>query len=225
MARAVRTVGLQERCLRSEPLVSLAAMLVDWRAAYGQQMLQKRSRTGRVFDFVKGLRFSANLIYFLREILSRSQIQVDWGQVVADNGGLLSPECDVIIHRPGHCRRWNGGKADQVMDFKFVRCRDVLAVISCKSFLKGIGQEHLDYYARMKPYVGKRRLWLFAECVPVGKESKLLRDAKNAGYEKCWYLYSWDGRNSRHQQDRHLWEDFVATVERLDNRRKIGARN
>ena len=217
MTRVLRIAGTQERCMRSELLVSLSAILVEWRAAHDQQMLQKPRRTEHVFDFVKGLRFSANLIYILREILSRSEIQVHWGQVVADNDGLLSPECDVIIHRRGHCHCWNGGRHDQVMEFKFIRRSDVLAVISCKSFLKGIVQEHRDYCARMKPYVDKRRLWLFAECVPVGRESKLLNDAKNTGYEKCWYLYSWDGHNSRAQQDRKLWEDFMATVERLGN--------
>jgi hypothetical protein len=206
-----------------EELTALAEKLVKWRAAYEQQMAQMYSRQGRVFDFVKGLRFSAGLIYYLRERLSGTQFEVDWGQVVEDNGGHFSPECDVIIHERGYCGRWNGGKTDQVMDFRFIKRARVIAVISCKSFLRSIVQEHRDYCGRMKPYVGKRRLWMFAECVPVGRESRLLEDAKQAGYEKCWYLYSWDRRNLRDRRDECLWEDFVRTIEGLGASRNRAA--
>ncbi len=211
----VSQMGAQERCLKLEALASLAELLATWRSDYEQQLLQRTKAQGRVFDFVKGLRFSAQLIYVIREWLYQYRLQAHWGQVIADNGGVLSPECDVIIHDHGHIRSWNDGKPDQVMDFKFIKRSTVLVVISCKSLLIAIGKEHRDYCERMKPYVGKTKLWLFSECVPKGKEAKLKRDASDAGYHRFWYLYSWDTKNSQKQEDRSSWADFLGKVEHL----------
>jgi len=223
MARDSGPPGVYARCLSTEVFAGLSAELAKWRSDHEQQEMQRTKAEGRVFDFVKGLRFSARLIYIIRERLSSAHLEVDWGQVIDDSGDLLSPECDVIIHRQGYFRRWNGGKADQVMDFRFIQRSDIVAVISCKSLVRSITNEVRNYYIRMKPYVNPGKLWLFAECVPLGKEKKIKTDARAAGYAGFWHLYSWGQRESRVRADEQAWADFLTKIEDLGrSHRKSG---
>lgn len=207
--------GAQAQGLALAPFTRLTEELISWRSEHEIQQMQKDKTKGRVFDFVKGLRFSAQLIYIIRGALSRYGLEVDWGQIVSDNGASLSPECDVVIHRRGYHQRWNGGKTDQIMDFKFICQSDALVVISCKSLLTSVGKEHKDYCDRLKPYLKRKKPWLFAECVPKGKGIKIAKDAEKAGYHKFWYLYDWDNKNSLTGKDPKIWLNFLNEIDKL----------
>src|SRR6266849_10235424 len=114
---------------------------------------------GGILAFVKGLRLSARVIYFLRERLSSTDLEVNWGHLVDRNEESCSPECDVIIHEKGHLRKWNGGEKS-VMDFRFVEAGSVRAVVSCKSSLDTIDKA---YPKSLRKY-GVKTVFLFAEC-------------------------------------------------------------
>lgn len=60
---------------------------------------------GDILGFVKGLRLSARVIYFLRERLSSTGLEVSWGHILDQKERSCSPECDVVIHRKGYVRR------------------------------------------------------------------------------------------------------------------------
>src|SRR5258707_13284732 len=104
MATAIKakfksTIGI---ALANEQLTGLKAELQKIRS---HPPLVKRGPgiyEGDILGFVKGLRLSARLIYFLRErlseTLSQSNLAVSWGQLLDDNCEFCSRECDVIIH-------------------------------------------------------------------------------------------------------------------------------
>lgn len=217
MAGSLLQAGAQARCLALEKITALAAELISWRADNEIQILQAEKGGGRVFDFVKGLRFSSRLIYIMRDALSRDDVEVNWGQVFDAEGAHLSRECDIIVHKNGCHSKWNGhaGGTSQVMDFRFITAADVLAVVSCKSLLTSLTKDHKEYCRRLKPYLKRRKLWLFAECIPKGKERPLSKAARQAGYERLWYLYNWDDENSSTETDKGLWLRFLDEVRRL----------
>ena len=208
----------QGRQLALQKIKSLSNELAEWRSDDEIRQIQRKKPKVGVFDFVKGLRLSAQLIYIIREHLSGYSLEANWGQVIDDSGTYLSPECDVIIHSPGQLRRWNGGE-NQVMDFKFIPREKVIAVISCKSKITSITKDLTDYCQRLKPYMRGKKIWLFAECVPKGKGRKIINDSKRAGYQKCWYLYNWDSKNSEIQRDDELLLDFIREIIKLGERK------
>lgn len=159
--------------------------------------------------FVRGLRLSARLVYALRDRLSATGVEVDWGHILDKQTGLCSPECDVIIHEPGYYARWNGTERP-VMDFKFIEPQHAVAVISCKSLLRSVDR---SYCERIRGYVGN--VLLFAECCDPRKVSRLRRAAQVAGYKGLWYLYAWEAESSKYTHDETLWEDFLLQVEKL----------
>ena len=140
---------------------------------------------GDILGFVKGLRLSARVIYFLRERLSSTDLEVSWGHILDQEEKSCSPECDVVIHKRGCIRRWNGS-SKPIMDFKFVEASSVLAVISCKSQLTEIDK---SYPASLKRY-GVKKVFLFAECCVESRLTSLQRKACKAGYKGLWFLYS-----------------------------------
>ena len=118
------------------------------------------SNKGLIFPFARGLRFSALLIYSIRESLSGSDLEVNWGQIVDDDGLACSGECDIIIHIKGHYNKWNGSDGgNHIMDFRFIEKQNAIAVISCKSYLTKSSIEEI-YCHNMLKYV--KRVWLFA---------------------------------------------------------------
>jgi hypothetical protein len=197
-------------------LANLANELVEWRSDHEIRHIDKEG--GGVFDFVKGLRLAARLIYILKEKLTKHGLDANWGQIMDENGVYLSPECDIIVHTSGHLDRWNGegpSEMGNVMDFRFIELSHVLAVISCKSYLTSISEKDRRYCERLKGYLKGRKLWLFAECIPKGKKKEMLSKAKKAGHDVLWYLYAWDDKNLLPEQDRPLWQEFLQAVDGL----------
>lgn len=168
---------------------------------------------GLIFPFARGLRFSALLIYSIRESLSGSDLEVNWGQIIDDDGYACSGECDIIIHKKGHYKKWNGSDGgNHIMDFRFIEKQNAIAVISCKSYLTTSTIE-ADYCQEMLKFVDK--VWLFAECC--GPESiELIKDAsKKVGYANFWHLYTWSRTTDQIIDDIEGWFHFIETVKDL----------
>ncbi len=168
---------------------------------------------GLIFPFARGLRFSALLIYTIREALSGSDLEVNWGQIVDDDGYACSGECDIIIHKKGHYDKWNGNDGgNHIMDFRFIEKENSIAVISCKSYLTRTAIEKA-YCENMKKYVD--RIWLFAECCGPESVDLIREDSKAIGYEHFWYLYTWSRATDNIIDDEDGWYHFIETIKAL----------
>jgi hypothetical protein len=172
--------------LSVEQLEGLSAELQKLRHHPPLTRRQSGKYEGDILGFVKGLRLSARIIYFLRECLSHTHYEVNWGHVLNSDEQSCSPECDIVIHSKGHVRKWNGdGGTDPVMNFRFVRAEDVQAVVSCKSRLDSIDS---SYPLALKQF-GIKKVFLFAECCREDQFPSLRAKAKGAGYSGLWCLY------------------------------------
>lgn len=170
--------------LRVEQLTALTAELQKLRS---NPPLVKRSYgkyEGSILGFVKGLRLSARLIYFLRERLSSTALEVNWGHLLDQSEDSCSPECDVIVHTRGHMREWNGSD-DPIMNFKFIEAGTVRAVVSCKSTIDAIDKK----YSKALKKHGVKNIFLFAECCRESRFQRLRKAATQAGYRGLWCLY------------------------------------
>jgi len=162
-------------------------------------------------DFVRGLRFSSQLIYLMRRQLANARLEVDWGHIINRSGSHLSNECDILVHR-GKMYEWNGdGGGNDVMNFKFVESKNVIAVISCKSYVKSSIDK--DFPKDVKKYA--KKVFLFAECCPIGKFKKIRRKVLNAGYKDFWRLYDWDEKTKLHTIDHENLNDFCQKIRNL----------
>jgi hypothetical protein len=171
------------------------------------------SNKGLIFPFARGLRFSALLIYDIRECLSGSDLEVNWGQIVDEDGSTCSGECDIIIHKKGHYSRWNGNDGgNHIMDFRFIEKKNVITVISCKSYLTRTAIEK-EYCENMLKYV--RKVWLFAECCGPDSVKLIKKEAKKIGYENFWYLYTWSRTTDQIVDDEKGWFHFISAVKTL----------
>jgi hypothetical protein len=195
-------------CLDLEPFHRLFGELASWKIDPTVQAMEQKLEQGRILGFVRGLRLSAQLIYIIRESLLSAGLSVDWGHIIDDDEIHCSPECDVIIHR-GFRRQWDGN-IKPVMDFKFVDCRNAVAVISCKSFMDRIDR---GYAREMKPYLSN--VFLFAECCEPRRVKTLKNSARTAGYKGFWYLYTWDRKTLERTKNEEEWCDFLTTLEKM----------
>jgi hypothetical protein len=177
-----------------------------------EKEIEGGANTGLIFPFARGLRFSALLIYSIRESLSGSELEVNWGQIVDDDGLACSGECDIIIHKRGHINRWNGGNENHIMDFRFIEKDKAIAVISCKSYLtkSAIEKPYCEY---MLKYV--KRVWLFAECCGPESVDLIKEESNKIGYENFWYLYTWSRTTDNIVDDEAGWHHFIETVKSL----------
>ena len=168
MAKTTATCpgGALGQHLEMERFHGLAASLAEWRTNAELTKLEVQKGSGLVLGFVKGLRLSAQLVYILRGRLASTGLEVDWGHLLGPEGNPCSPECDVIIHNSGYHEQWNGprGVGHPVMDFKFIKCTETVAVVSCKSMAENIDTE---YAKKLKPYI--KKILLFAECCSASK--------------------------------------------------------
>lgn len=172
----------------------------------------KGSKLGEILAFVRGLRLSARLIYILRDRLSDFDVQVHWGHVQDDSKSICSPECDIIIHKNGEAARWNGcSDKECVMDFRFIRAKSVLAVISCKSRTEGIDP---DFAKVLKKHFKVKNVFIFAESVDESAKKRLKKKARECGYKGFWYLYSHQKPSGR-TQDRNVYYEFLTKLRKV----------
>jgi len=113
--------GAMGKALSTEDFESLAYKLAKWRLDPSIKLMDSKKAKGRILDFVKGLRLSAQIAYLIRNILSADSLEVNWGHLIDNHGKSCSPECDIIIHRQGQIQKWNGSERP-IMDFRFINC-------------------------------------------------------------------------------------------------------
>jgi hypothetical protein len=196
--------------LRTEPLHALIAELQQLRQYPPLVHKGKGKYEGDILGFVRGLRLSARIAYFVRDQLNDTKFRTCWGHLLDDAERSCSPECDVIIHKKGHIRAWNGFKKS-IMNFKFIRAQEAIAIISCKSKLKSIDT---DYAKGLKKF-GIKHVLLFAETCSEKSFQRLRRTAKRAGYQGLWCLYltAADGSMKTIKDSIHM--DFIKTVKKV----------
>ncbi len=200
--------------LEMEEFERLAGELRPWRKSDDLEVIEKAKGSALVFPFVKGLRLSARLIYILRAHLSETNLEVDWGQLLNDQGDSCSPECDIIIHHKGFHREWNDHK-NPVMHFRFIKGEKAVAVVSCKSYADRVDT---GYAKKLHHYV--KNVLLFAECCAPGRVNSLRKKAKAAGYTGFWHLYTYDDKSGSCINDPDTWTDFLRTVISITRRAK-----
>jgi len=172
----------------------------------------KGEYVGSILGFVKGLRISAKLIYFIRTTLSNHPCDVNWGHIIDISRDSCSPECDVIVHDRGLFARWNGGEKP-IMDFLFIESKYVKAVVSCKSRLTAIDK---DYPRHMNAH-GINKVFLFAECCSHTNYANLRAQALQAGYSGLWCAYFTVGQEDEVVDDEFHHLDFWKTLRELYN--------
>lgn len=158
--------------------------------------------SGHILGFVKGLRLSAKLIYFLRKCLSGKNLDVSWGHIINTHTGDCSPECDVIIHDPGFYEKWNGGEKP-VMEFCFIETHAVKAVISCKSIVTSFDERYPAQLASM----GIDSVYVFGETCSKTNYQNLRARAQTMGYKDFWVSYftiggadEWEADGTHHEE-------------------------
>ncbi|MFT3886514.1 MAG: hypothetical protein QM724_14155 [Flavobacteriales bacterium] len=171
----------------------------------------KGKNVGKVLPFVRGLRFSALLIYAIREYLSGTDLTASWGHILGKDEVYCSRECDIIIHKKGHVHKWNGTKK-HIMDFRFIEASKVKAVISCKSLVRASNIDK-TYCDDMKKYV--KRVWMFAECCSPRDAAVLNEKAKALGFKDCFYMYTWTRKNGTISKNDDGWVDFAKKIKKL----------
>lgn len=193
-----------------EQIDRIIAELCSWRMGEFLDAKKKNKDVGKVLPFVRGLKFSAKLIYVIREI-TRGEISVSWGHLVDESGNYCSRECDIIIHQNGLYRQWNGSK-DPIMDFHFIRKNKAILVISCKSFISPSSVDKL-YCEEVKSYTNN--VWLFAECCGPRSPKKIQEVALENGYKEFYYLYIWDKVKDKFCPNYQGWVDFLTNLRNL----------
>lgn len=198
------------RLLYEERLMEMFQGFLNWRIDPFIRQMETKRQKGRILPFVRGLRLSAQLIYFVREILTGTGMTANWGHLIDESGNSCSCECDVIIHHEGHIGRWNGSE-EPIMDFRFIEQQKAVAVISCKSYLRS-GDIDSEYCKSMEPFV--RKIWLFAECCDPRSVESIRNKAFGFGYERFWYLYTWS-KQIVPNPNKNGWNEFVKELKKL----------
>jgi hypothetical protein len=206
------STGHMTRLLFEEPFWQMFESFQQWRIDSFMREMDAKRQKGRVLPFVRGLRLSAQLIYVIRRILGTGTgLTANWGHLIDPSENFCSCECDVIIHHTGgEIWQWNGNP-NPVMDFRFIRHQDAVAVISCKSYLRS-GNIDTEYCRLMEPFV--KRIWLFAECCGPRSVETIRNKALECGYENFWHLYTWS-KQQLPQPNRTGWSQFIQAVRQL----------
>lgn len=179
--------------LQIRDIKDLASEMQDLKQ-YG--MTSSDNGSGQILGFVKGLRISARLIYFLRKALEDTDYQVGWGHIIDCTTEICSPECDVIIYEKGAHSRWNGNEKP-IMEFVFVESKNVKGVISCKSILAAVEQGYPEKIIAM----GIEYTALFAEACSRSNYENLKQQAIEAGYSGLWCSYFTESSGSEFVSD------------------------
>jgi predicted nucleic acid-binding Zn ribbon protein len=184
-----------------------------WHISNFIKLLNKNNNKGGVLPFVRGLRLSAQIIYAIREIISdKPHLDANWGHIVDKDENFCSRECDIIIHKKGQLRKWNG--KGNVMDFRFIKNEHALIVISCKSFVdSSVIAKEKTYCNEMKKYV--KKIWLFGECCTPSSIDALTKKSKQIGFKNFWHSYTWNKKTDEVIPNYKGWNNFVKEIKKI----------
>ena len=139
-----------------------------------------------LYDFVKGLILSTNIIDFIERHLPNG-FRADWGQVIdITDGNILSKECDIIIYEGKPYKRIK----NRCMDFVLVDKNKVRIVIQVKSSISVVKPEDKDYCRQLSNFVPE--IWFLSEACIASSDrriAKIERDLKSIGYRRFFYFY------------------------------------
>jgi hypothetical protein len=202
------------------PLVALIGELEMLRQYPPVTQRSKGRYEGDILGFIRGLRLSARVLYFLRDHLSTTGLEISWGHLLSANRESCSPECDIIVHEPGVVSRWNGYN-NPVMNFSFIDVRLARLVVSCKSTLSSIDAQ----YPRDLKKHGITNVFLFAETCKTSRFESLRAQAVKAGYTGLWCLYTTpNGDASRIVKNEPMLVDFGAQILEVATKQPSGKR-
>ena len=207
IAKKQALAGVGDR-LDLAPYHQICGDLWNWRIDDFIRGLEQKE--GSILAFIRGLHFSAQLIYAIRDVISEGGLKADWGHLLDKSEKYCSRECDIIIHK-GKRNEWNGHK-NPIMDFKFVKQDKAVVVISCKSYLR-TGAIDKNYVRYLKPFV--KRIWLIAECCEPNHVDSIAQQAQVAGYQNFWYMYKWSRETTGREKNESGWLDFVKRLRKL----------
>lgn len=196
-------------CLETEEFWGLSEKLIRWRLNPDIRLMDTKRTKGRILGFVKGLRFSTQIAYLIRNIVSSEDVEVNWGHLIDENRNSCSPECDIIVHKKGHIQRWNGTEKP-IMDFKFIESKNALAVISCKSQTKSIDKEYCKNFHKYNV----KNILLFAECCRPKSIDRLKTQADDAGYKGFFHLYTLDKKDIIDRDD-NVYLAFIQAIKNV----------
>ena len=96
------------------------------------------------------------------------------------------------------------------MDFKFIKCKTAIGIVSCKSLTKSIDKEYCKDFKKYK----MTNIFLFAECCNSKSVTRLKEQAKDAGYKGFYYLYTI--KDERYLEfDENIYIKFIETMKAL----------
>jgi len=155
------------------------------------------------------------VIYEIRRLLPSAGVNAHWGHILRGEDVRCSPECDIILHRNGKRRRWNGDHSEPVFDFWFIHPEAVSAVISCKSMVRNPSEVDAEFCQRLRPY-GIEQVWLFSECCDRARVGSIEARAKKAGYSRFFHLYTSDPDTGTDTPSTSSWDAFAKAVRALE---------
>ena len=211
--RRTKKLGVFQRGNLQERYKSLCTKLDLYRT---EQELHEARKS--VLAFVTGLRFSALLIYEMRNILQNTNLAVNWGTIIDESSDKCSSECDIIVHKNGSEFAWNGeiDVGGSVMDFHFVDKQNVKLIVSCKGFeVSQIDQNMKNDIIKLGGWV--ETVWLFVEYFKATRLRGLCKDAKDFGYKKFYYLYL-KREDGSLDYNENLWCEFAKSLKELEEK-------
>jgi hypothetical protein len=159
--------------------------------------------------FVRGLIFSAQLLDILQSLIQNG-FHAAWGQLVDDDGNLLSPENDIIVYHGTPRHTWE----TRSFTYSLIRSRDAVLVIQCRAIVRTVGGDLKDYAKKVKEFCPK--IWLIAECCwakTSERSAQIKKDAQSAGYEKFFFLYD-HSRDADVTPNRPGWRELKQAIAR-----------
>ena len=196
--------GIVEQTVDANQLTELVSKLTGW-----SRLTTQQAEGNPLHHFVRGLIFSAELVDMVEDLVCNGY-HAGWGQLVDREGGLLSPENDLIVYHGKPMKKWRTGS----FTYSLIRSEDAVLVIQCRAIVRSVGEDLREYATKAKGFCP--HIWLFAECCwakSTARSAQIARDARAAGYEKFFYLYD----HSRNEDVTHNfagWHDFKQAIAR-----------
>ncbi|MCX6639507.1 MAG: hypothetical protein NTW14_03375 [bacterium] len=161
-----------------------------------------------IHDFVNGLILSSNIIDVIKKHLARN-LEVDWGQIIDENGNTFSKECDIIIYKPMAHKLFD----NRTMRYALVYKNDVKVVIQVKSSISSVSKDDRDYCKQLMKF--NKNLWYFVDhCIARNSErlKKIESDLCTCGYKMFIYL---EAKNESLEQISIGYKPFIKFIEKI----------
>jgi len=167
--------------------------------------------TPTLHDFVKGLILSTHVAEAIQEHIPNGY-RADWGQVIGEDGNILSRECDVVVYKGKPYKPIE----NRSMRFVLVKRKRARVVIQVRSSIQSVTKDDAEYCKQLKGFVP--RVWFLAECCWANSENRaktLKRQLKQIGYEHFFYLMRKNIKGEVIEIGDESFYQFIKLVERI----------